>query len=104
MACRDLAILLKSCSAGLFAIVFAAAVHDLQHPGVNNDFLIKTMHPLAVRHADQSVNEHHHLSTAFDLLLQDEFNFLHKGQAQATFRAMTSSAEARSSKRMKPNL
>ncbi len=31
-------------------IAFAAIVHDFDHPGVNNDFLIKTKHALALTH------------------------------------------------------
>lgn len=34
----------------LSKIEYCCAVHDFQHPGVNNDFLIKTRHPLAVTH------------------------------------------------------
>lgn len=60
----------------MLAVVIAATVHDLQHPGVNNNFLCKTLHPLAIKHSDKSVNESHHLSCAFDLMSQDEFDFM----------------------------
>ena len=60
----------------MLAVVFAATVHDLQHPGVSNAYLCKTLHPLAVKHSDKSVNESHHLSCAFDLMAQDNFNFV----------------------------
>ena len=60
----------------MLAAVFAATIHDLQHPGVNNNFLSKTLHPLAIKHSDKSVNESHHLSCAFDLMSQDDFNFM----------------------------
>merc|ERR1711970_313116 len=60
----------------MLAAVFAATVHDLQHPGVSNAYLCKTLHPLAVKHSDKSVNESHHLSCAFDLMAQDNFNFV----------------------------
>merc|ERR1711934_92940 len=60
----------------MLAAVFAATIHDLQHPGVNNNFLSKTLHPLAIKHSDKSVNESHYLSCAFDLMSQDDFNFM----------------------------
>merc|ERR1712072_474048 len=66
--------LVSKCPLAMLAAIFAAAVHDLQHPGVSNNFLSKTLHPLAIRYSDKSINENHHLSCAFDLLAQDEFN------------------------------
>jgi hypothetical protein len=35
-----------------FAVIFSAAVHDLGHPGVNNDFLVRSRAPMAVRYND----------------------------------------------------
>jgi hypothetical protein len=34
---------------GLLAVYLAAIVHDFQHKGVNNDFLVRVNDPLAVR-------------------------------------------------------
>jgi len=68
--------LVSKCPLSLLSAIFAAAVHDLQHPGVNNNFLSKTLHPLAIRYSDKSINENHHLSSAFDLMAQEEFNFM----------------------------
>ena len=34
---------------GLLLAIFTAVVHDYEHKGVNNDFLVKTSDPLAVR-------------------------------------------------------
>jgi len=45
----------------LSAIV-AAAIHDYDHPGVSNGFLMKTRDPLAALYNDQSPLENHHLS------------------------------------------
>merc|ERR1711977_646558 len=75
----------------MLAVVFAATVHDLQHPGVNNNYLSKTLHPLAIKHSDKSVNENHHLSCAFDLMSQDDFNFMQGSMDMKdflTFRAL----------------
>ena len=43
----------------MFALLFSAAVHDLRHPGVNNNFLVTTAHPLAIRYNDKSVRSPH---------------------------------------------
>ena len=39
----------------VYACLIAAAIHDVDHPGFNNSFLISTLHPLALRYNDQSV-------------------------------------------------
>lgn len=57
-----------------FAIIFASAVHDLGHPGVNNAFLVKTRDKQAVKYNDKSVNENMHASMAFSLIDEDEYN------------------------------
>lgn len=54
--------------AEMFAAVIAAAIHDHEHPGVNNNFLIQTGHHLALRYNDQSVLENHHVSSAFRVM------------------------------------
>ncbi len=44
----------------LLASYIAALVHDFEHSGVNNDFLIKTSHDLAITYNLQSPLENHH--------------------------------------------
>ena len=36
-------------------LYLAAAAHDYQHPGLTNDYMIKTHHPLAMRYNDRYV-------------------------------------------------
>ncbi|KAL3135613.1 3',5'-cyclic-nucleotide phosphodiesterase pde1 [Trebouxia sp. C0009 RCD-2024] len=48
----------------LWATYWAALVHDYEHGGLNNDFLIKTAHPLAITYSDDSPREHHHIAAA----------------------------------------
>eukprot|EP01105_Mastigella_eilhardi_P016378 TRINITY_DN3739_c0_g1_i6.p1 TRINITY_DN3739_c0_g1~~TRINITY_DN3739_c0_g1_i6.p1 ORF type:complete len:610 (+),score=146.47 TRINITY_DN3739_c0_g1_i6:235-2064(+) len=52
----------------LFSLLIAGACHDADHPGVNNNFLINTESPLAVKYNDRSVLENHHAATAIRLL------------------------------------
>ena len=42
--------------------------HDVGHPGVNNDFLIKSQTPLAQLYNDKSVLESFHAMTLFNLM------------------------------------
>lgn len=55
----------------IFALLFAAVCHDIEHPGFNNDFCVNTGHPLAVRYNDRSPLENHHSALAFALPLSD---------------------------------
>lgn len=56
--------------------LLAAIVHDYQHEGVNNDFLVKSSDDRAIMYNDKSPNEQHHVSAAWFVLRRPECNFL----------------------------
>jgi hypothetical protein len=58
------------------AIYLAAIVHDLDHPGLNNQFLITTKSSKALLYNDRSVLENHHVAAAFLLLEDPKYNFV----------------------------
>ncbi|CAF0723134.1 unnamed protein product [Adineta ricciae] len=58
----------------IMSAIFASAIHDVDHPGVTNQFLINTKSDLALMYNDESVLENHHLAVAFKLLQADERN------------------------------
>ncbi|XP_051989582.1 cAMP-specific 3',5'-cyclic phosphodiesterase 4B-like isoform X2 [Xyrauchen texanus] len=69
----------------ILAAIFAAAIHDVDHPGVSNQFLINTNSELALMYNDESVLENHHLAVGFKLLQGencDIFQNLTKKQRQ----------------------
>ncbi|CAI4231615.1 unnamed protein product [Auanema sp. JU1783] len=71
------------------AALIAAAVHDLDHPGRGNAFLINTRQSLAVLYNDHSVLENHHVALAFQLTLQQSNNVNIFGQlSREEFHAM----------------
>lgn len=44
----------------VFALLVAALCHDIDHPGVNNHFMISSANSLAILYANDSVLERHH--------------------------------------------
>uniref|UniRef100_A0A671UVN4 Phosphodiesterase n=1 Tax=Sparus aurata TaxID=8175 RepID=A0A671UVN4_SPAAU len=61
----------------LMALYVAAAMHDYDHPGRTNAFLVATNAHQAVLYNDRSVLENHHAAAAWSLYLsRPEFNFL----------------------------
>uniref|UniRef100_A0A8C9RJM0 Phosphodiesterase n=1 Tax=Scleropages formosus TaxID=113540 RepID=A0A8C9RJM0_SCLFO len=61
----------------LMALYVAAAMHDYDHPGRTNAFLVATNAPQAVLYNDRSVLENHHAASAWSLFMsRPEYNFL----------------------------
>uniref|UniRef100_T1JKH8 Phosphodiesterase n=1 Tax=Strigamia maritima TaxID=126957 RepID=T1JKH8_STRMM len=61
----------------LMALYVAAAMHDYDHPGRTNAFLVMTHAPQAILYNDRSVLENHHAASAWNLLLsKPSYNFL----------------------------
>ena len=56
----------------LCSLFFSCICHDYQHPGVNNNFLKETKNTLSIRYNDASILENMHISTAFELMLNDK--------------------------------
>uniref|UniRef100_A0A8C2HYV8 Phosphodiesterase n=1 Tax=Cyprinus carpio TaxID=7962 RepID=A0A8C2HYV8_CYPCA len=70
----------------ILAAMFASAIHDVDHPGVSNQFLVNTNSELALMYNDSSVLENHHLAVGFKLLQEencDIFQNLTKKQRQS---------------------
>lgn len=59
------------------ALYVAAAMHDYDHPGRTNAFLVSTYAKEAILYNDRSVLENHHAAAAWSLLMSsDDCNFL----------------------------
>jgi hypothetical protein len=50
------------------ALFLSAYIHDYAHPGVNNKYLVKSGHELALRYNDTSPLENYHLAQTFALM------------------------------------
>jgi len=60
----------------VFSALLAALGHDMGHFGMNNAYLIKSKHDLAIRFNDVSPLENMHCSKLFELLANPKFNIL----------------------------
>lgn len=54
--------------------LIGAAVHDVDHPGMNNYYLVNTKSPLSVIYNDKSVLENYHVACAFNLLRDEKYD------------------------------
>jgi len=60
----------------IFSLLVSALTHDVDHPGLNNAYAIKTKSDLAVLYKNESVLEHHHIALTFSLMNSDDSNIL----------------------------
>jgi len=60
----------------LMALFTAAAMHDYDHPGRTNAFLVATDDPKAILYNDRSVLENHHAASAWSLLAHPDNYFI----------------------------
>jgi cAMP-specific phosphodiesterase 4 len=73
-----------------FAAIFASSIHDVDHPGVTNQYLVNSSSELALMYNDESVLENHHLAVAFKLLQNKDCDILANvtGKQRQTLRKM----------------
>jgi hypothetical protein len=58
----------------IMAGMLAAIIHDYEHKGVNNDFLVRFQDELAMKYNDSSPLENHHISAAFAVMVQKPYD------------------------------
>lgn len=58
----------------VLAMMIAALGHDIGHPGVNNIYLVKAKHELALKHNDRSPLENMHCAVLYEILSKSETN------------------------------
>lgn len=71
----------------LLALLLSAAVHDVCHRGLNNDFHKKTHSDLAKKYSD-SINENMHFYEAYKILEKEDSKNMLKGLSEEEFRLM----------------
>jgi hypothetical protein len=59
-------------------LYISSAAHDVDHPGNNNVFEVKTKSKLATLYNDLAVLENHHTATFFFLIEDEKFNIFEK--------------------------
>ena len=60
----------------MLSAILASSIHDVDHPGVTNQYLVNTSSELALIYNDESVLENHHLAVAFKLIQDHECDIL----------------------------
>ncbi|CAI5708848.1 unnamed protein product [Hyaloperonospora brassicae] len=58
--------------------LLAAVMHDVEHVGLTNDFLIKTGHPIARKYPTKAPMESKHMDLALQAVVDPEFGILSK--------------------------
>ncbi|GMF46244.1 unnamed protein product [Phytophthora fragariaefolia] len=58
--------------------LLAAVMHDVEHVGLTNDFLIKTSHPIAQKYPTKAPMESKHMDLALQAIVDPKFDILSK--------------------------
>jgi hypothetical protein len=61
----------------MYCMLIGAGIHDFEHPGCNNAFLVASKHPTAILYNDSSVLENFHISTAWRVMLEEGHDPFH---------------------------
>jgi len=69
---------LRTDPTALLALIFAALVHDMGHPGITNRQRVDEQDEMAIRYNDESIHENHALSLAFGELLKPDYGELRR--------------------------
>ncbi|KAA0186855.1 Phosphodiesterase [Fasciolopsis buskii] len=70
------------------AMLLAAVVHDLNHPGRTNPFLVNSNNPLAILYNDTAVLESHHVALTFELTRKDPNINIFKNLSREEYRTI----------------
>jgi hypothetical protein len=70
----------------LATLIIGGAVHDLEHLGYTNSFLIETQHQWALKYNDVSVCENHHVAVAFQIIKEDKQCNIFQHMSSAEYR------------------
>jgi hypothetical protein len=65
-------------------------IHDYEHKGVNNDYLVRVSDSLAILYNDKSPMENHHLAASFNLMAEEDYNFARKMPHKTRVRLLVS--------------
>lgn len=57
-----------------FSVLLSAIIHDYDHPGLNNAFLVNAKSYLATLYNDRSILENHHSAQSFELMKSPQFD------------------------------
>ena len=79
----------------VFTILMAAALHDIHHPGTNNNYQVNKQTELALLYNDQSVLENMHASRASHLLKESGGDDYIKDETESIFGKMCKQDKAK---------
>lgn len=69
-------------------LLISGFVHDTDHPGYNNHYMVNTRDRIALRYNDKSVLENHHISVAFSTMLKSSETRIFENFTNEEFKIM----------------
>jgi hypothetical protein len=69
-------------------LLISGFVHDTDHPGYNNAYMVSSRDILALRYNDKAVLENHHIAIAFDTMLRDPSTCIYENFSLDEFKSL----------------